>query len=174
MCHGEKYGYNFELEATYDKFCLVNDAVYIAREDDKWTAVGAQFQHPYVYKTLFSGEPIEFNDLCETKQVTQGAMYLDFEHDRPAVLAEGMQFVGRTGRFVPVVEGASGAILYRVKDDKFYAVSGTKNHLWLEADMVGDLGEKAVGNIDMTYFERLSNEARKTIEKFGAFEEFVQ
>jgi DNA polymerase elongation subunit (family B) len=27
---GAKYGYTFEHEATYDKFCLVNDAVYIA------------------------------------------------------------------------------------------------------------------------------------------------
>jgi DNA polymerase elongation subunit (family B) len=27
---GAKYGYEFEHEATYDKFCLVNDAVYVA------------------------------------------------------------------------------------------------------------------------------------------------
>jgi hypothetical protein len=27
---GAKYGYEFEHEETYDKFCLVNDAVYVA------------------------------------------------------------------------------------------------------------------------------------------------
>ena len=29
---GSLYGYSFEHETTYDKFCLVNDAVYIARK----------------------------------------------------------------------------------------------------------------------------------------------
>ncbi len=151
---GNKYGYTFEHEATYDKMCLVNDAVYIAKNPDgKWDAVGAQFQHPYVYKTLFSGEEIKFDDLCETKQVTKGAMYLDFEHDRPMALVESMQFVGRTGRFVPVQEGASGAVLYRVNDNKLYAVSGTKGYLWLEAEMAASLSDK----IDMSYFEHLAD-----------------
>ena len=57
--------------------CLVNDAVYIAKYDNgKWTATGTQFQVPYVFKTLFSKEPIEFKDLCETKSVST-ALYLD-------------------------------------------------------------------------------------------------
>lgn len=98
MDYGKLYGYNFEHEATYDRMCLVNDAVYIAKYDTKercetrygyipekngdhggeWTATGAQFQHPYVFKTLFSGEPLEFYDYCETKSVTgDSAMYLD-------------------------------------------------------------------------------------------------
>jgi len=40
MDYGKMYGYNFEHEATYEKMCLVNDAVYIARYDEtgKWTA----------------------------------------------------------------------------------------------------------------------------------------
>lgn len=78
MDYGKMYGYNFEHEATYDRMCLVNDAVYIARYDNgEWTATGAQFQQPYIFKTLFSGEPVEFSDLCETKSVTGGAIYLD-------------------------------------------------------------------------------------------------
>src|SRR5690606_28424140 len=60
--YGKQYGYDFEHEVTYDRFCLINDAVYIARAGDKWTAVGAQFQHPYVYKTLFTRETPEFTD----------------------------------------------------------------------------------------------------------------
>ena len=29
--YGKAYGYNFEHEATYDRMCLVNNAVYIAK-----------------------------------------------------------------------------------------------------------------------------------------------
>jgi hypothetical protein len=95
---GDKYGYDFEDEGAYERFCLVNDAVYVGRKDRKWEAKGAQFQHPFVFKTLFTGEAFTFDDLCETKSVTQGAMYLDFEHDRPAPLVtEGMKFIGRIG-----------------------------------------------------------------------------
>lgn len=179
---GKKYGYDFEHEATYEKFCLVNDAVYIAKKCDvwdkkrfpQWEAVGAQFQHPFVYKTLFTGEEIEFKDLCELKQVQKGAMYLDFEHDRPPPTSvEGMQFVGKNGQFVPVREGCGGASLYRFNEDRLYSVTGTKNYLWMEAEMVEQLGEQAADIIDMSYFERLANEAVKTIEKFGSFKELT-
>ena len=107
MEFGQKYGYEFEHEATYEKMCLVNDAVYIARYEDpeeckkmygyipsdnkkkggQWTATGAQFAVPYVFKTLFSKEPIEFNDLCETKSV-KSAIYLDMNENLPDVTAE--------------------------------------------------------------------------------------
>lgn len=173
MNFGQKYGYDFEHEDTYNKFCLVNDAVYVAysREHKCWEATGAQFAHPVVFKTLFSNELVDFDDYCETKQVTQGAMYLDFEHDRPAaMIPDGMQFVGRTGRFVPVVQSAGGAMLFRVKDDKAYAVTGTKGYLWLEAEMAKDLDEKS---IDKTYFQSLVNSAIKQIEKFGSYDELV-
>ena len=86
--YGEMYGYTFEHEATYDRLCLVNDAVYIARYDEnnggKWTATGTQFAVPYVFKKLFSGEDIVFNDLCETKAVTT-ALYLDMNEKLPDV-----------------------------------------------------------------------------------------
>lgn len=85
MEYGKLYGYNFEHEATYDRMCLVNDAVYIARYKDgkhagEWTATGTQFQVPYVFKKLFSREPIEFEDMCETKSVTS-SLYLDMNED---------------------------------------------------------------------------------------------
>jgi hypothetical protein len=73
---GPKYGYTFEHEATYKKMCLVNDAVLIAYvgwnqkgKPEHWKAVGKEFQHPYVYKMLFTDDPISFRDLCETKQM---------------------------------------------------------------------------------------------------------
>jgi len=91
---GKEYGYSFETEAEFSKFCLVNDAVYIAKfkepQKDKsgkdiwWTATGKQFAVPYVFKKLFSKEPIEFEDLCETFQVTS-SLYLDMNEGLPDV-----------------------------------------------------------------------------------------
>lgn len=83
---GKEYGYSFETEAEFEKFCLVNKAVYIAKtKDGEWTATGDQFAVPYVFKTLFSKEPIVFDDLCETFAVKQGALYLDNNEALPDV-----------------------------------------------------------------------------------------
>jgi energy-coupling factor transporter ATP-binding protein EcfA2 len=168
--YGKKYGYDFEHEITYDALCLVNDAVYIARKGTDWTAVGSQFQHPYVFKTLFSKEELTFDDFCESKNVIQGTMYLDrkeFEKDADLTFHD-MRHLGRSGRFVPVQEG--GGTLYRVKEDKYYAVTGTKGYRWVEAEVA-----QAIPNlkIDMRYFEALKDEAIKTIEAFGSIEELV-
>lgn len=91
MDYGKMYGYIFEHEATYDRMCLVNNAVYIAKYKDgkhagEWTATGTQFQIPYVFKKLFSKEEIVFEDMCETKSVT-GALYLDMNESLPDVTA---------------------------------------------------------------------------------------
>jgi energy-coupling factor transporter ATP-binding protein EcfA2 len=175
--HGKTYGYDFEVETTYDKLCLVNDAVYIARKGDSWTAVGSQFQHPYVFKTLFSGEKLSFNDFCESKNVVQGTMYLDREdHEQKENGKEeadhdyrNMRHLGRTGRFVPVCEG--GGTLYRVKDDRYYAVAGTKGYKWIDAEIAQSMTDL---QIDMSYFEKLKADAIKTIEAFGSFQDFVR
>ena len=104
MDFGMKYDYVFEHEATYDKMCLVNNAVYIAKYASKekceslygyipgdnkkhpneWTATGTQFQIPYVFKKLFSKEEIVFEDMCETKSVTS-TLYLDMNEGLPDV-----------------------------------------------------------------------------------------
>jgi hypothetical protein len=167
--HGAKYGYDFEHEITYDILCLVNEAVYIARKDGTWTAVGSQFQHPFIFKTLFSGDKISFDDYCESKNVLQGTMYLDREdQDKDALTYQTMRHVGRTGRFVPVLQG--GGTLYRVKDEKYYAVTGTKGYKWIEAEIAQSMPDL---KIDMSYFEKLKVDAIKTIEGFGSFQEFV-
>lgn len=85
MDYGKLYGYNFEHEATYERMCLVNDAVYICKHDGKWDATGTQFAVPYVFKTLFSHEPIKFSDMCETKEVKKGELYLDMNEALPDV-----------------------------------------------------------------------------------------
>jgi len=169
---GYLHGYDFDLEAQYDKFCLVNDAVYITRTnmlpgEVKWTVVGSQYQHPYVYKMLFSHEELTFDDFCETKNVTQGTMYLDKEHHEDLDY-RNMRHLGRTGRFVPVATG--GGTLYRYKDERYYAVTGTKGHLWIEAEVAKARPDL---EIDMSYFEKLKDDAIKSIERFGSFEEFV-
>lgn len=167
---GKKYGYDFEHENTYDKFCLVNDAVYIARSEGYWTAVGAQFQHPYVYKTLFSNEELTFDDYCETKNVSQGVMYLNFG-ETGVIDLSNYTHVGRTGSFVPVREG--GGELLRVKDDKQFAVTGTKGYRWIERDMAIQSGKPIEDLIDPTYFKKLQEDAINAIEFYGAFNDFV-
>ena len=114
---GKEFGYTFETEANFEKFCLVNDAVYVAKHLDgkhagKWTATGTQFQVPYVFKKLFSREPIEFNDMCETKAVTS-ALYLDMNEGFPVVsdiekdiklLEKQLKRMGKLGIGGPEVE----------------------------------------------------------------------
>lgn len=105
MDFAKKYGYTFEHEATYDKICQINDADYIARYKEaswceqhygyvpgdnqdhewQWTVTGAQFAVPYVFKKLFSKEEISFDDLCETKSVSKGVIYLDMNEQLPDV-----------------------------------------------------------------------------------------
>jgi len=175
MEFGTNYGYEFEHEVTYDKFCLVNDAVYIAKTLDGkkpsyWDAVGAQFQHPYVFKKLFTKEQIEFRDLCETKTVTT-ALYLDFNGvDTPMKVTDPMHFVGRAGLFCPIEDGKGGGLLMREKDGKFYAAVGTKGYRWLESEMVEVFNKQ--NDINMQYFDSLVNDAIDNISKYGDFEWF--
>lgn len=161
---GKQYGYDFEHEETYQKMCLVNDAVYIAKKaDGKWSATGAQFAHPYVFKTLFSHEPLAFEDYCETKTVTS-ALYLQFEGLEP-------HFVGRAGAFVPVREGTGGGRLMRGKDGVYHSATGAKGYFWREAETVRELGLQ--NDIDMSYFKALADDAIDNISKFGDFEWFA-
>ena len=117
MDYGKAYGYNFEHEATYDRMCLVNDAVYIAKYKDgkhagEWTATGTQFQVPYVFKTLFSKEDIAFEDMCETKSVSS-SLYLDMNENLPDVSEQekGLEkFIKRCkdAGIIPDLSGNSG------------------------------------------------------------------
>ena len=170
MDFGTQYGYEFEHEATYDRMCLVNDAVYIAKyPDGKWTATGTQFQVPYVFKKLFSKEEIVFEDLCETKSVTS-SLYLDMNEG----LGEDEHnyiFIGKIGRFCPIKEGCGGGILYREKDGKYYAATGTKGYRWLESEMVFELNK--LDDIDEKHFIEMADTAKDTINKYGDFEWFI-
>lgn len=194
MDFGKSYGYTFEHEATYDRMCLVNDAVYIAKYKDvdwcertygylpskqkkkagKWDATGKQFAVPYVFKTLFSKEDIEFDDMCETMSVAT-ALYLDTNES----LSEGehdYHFIGKVGAFCPIQPGHGGGELLREGKDKdgnvkYSAATGSKGYRWLESEMVKTLGKEK--DIDRSYYDKLVDDAVDTIGKYGDFEWFV-
>lgn len=219
MEFGLRYGYTFEHEATYEKMCLVNDAVYIAKyKDGGWTATGKQFQVPYVFKKLFSKESIEFNDICETKEV-KTAIYLDMNEnlsvqpEYEALLAirrsgksyedltrkerslvdmfknisdvellnevdksHSYRFVGKVGNFCPIKQGRGGGELLRESKDKdgnvkYDSVTGAKGYRWLEAEVVKELGLEK--DIDLTYYNKLVDDAVNAISEYGDFEHFV-
>lgn len=83
IAFGREYGYNFETEGDFAKFVLLNKAAYAAYErTEGWTTKSDELIEPYIVKTLFSKEPIEFKDLCQTFSVQQGALYLDMNEGR--------------------------------------------------------------------------------------------
>ena len=217
MNYGKMYGYTFEHESTYEKMCLVNNAVYIAKYQSKewclnqygyvpdnniehfcqWTATGTQFAVPYVFKTLFSKEPIEFRDMCETKSVN-GSIYLDFNSDLPDPTAYEKEydklcknasgenidriheleelmskchnyvFVGKIGFFCPVKSG--GGVLYRENGGKYFAVTGTKGYRWVEAETIAATDTSL---IDRNYYVALVDDAIAAISKYTDVEWFV-
>jgi len=191
MDYGKAYGYTFEHEATYDKLCLLNDAVYVGKYKDgedkgKWQAIGTQLIHPYVFKTLFKegyitgakipiSGPIEFKDMCETKTVTT-ALYLDMNEE----LAPGehnYHFIGKVGQFCPIKEGCGGGILLResinkkTEEKSYNAVTGTKNYRWLESEMIRELGKE--DDIDISYYEKMVKDAMDAIWNYGMIEWFL-
>lgn len=199
MNFANQYGYTFEHEATYDRMCQINDADYVAKYKDaewckneygyipgdnkkhggEWTATGKQFQIPYTFKTLFSKEPIEFEDLCEAKEV-KTAIYLDKNEN----LNEGehdYQFIGKVGNFCPIKPGCNGGILVREAKDsegniKYDSVTGTLKpdktpYRWLEAEFVKTLGKE--NDIDKSYYRALVDKAIEAISQYGDFEQFV-
>lgn len=182
---GRMYGYEFEHEATYAKMCLVNNAVYIAKYNEQgiinkggkhaneWTATGTQFAVPYVFKKLFSKEKIEFEDMCETKQVTTN-MYLDMNEETPD--DHHLIFVGKVGLYCPMKPGCGGGNLVREALDKngnikYDTVVGTKGYRWLESEMVKQLHKE--DDIDRSYYDALVNAAVDAISAYGDFELFT-
>lgn len=185
MDFGRRHGYTFEHEETYDRMCLVNDAVYIAKyqtphtdkktgKDIWWTATGAQFAVPYVFKKLFSRDPITFDDMCETKAVSS-SLYLDMNEELP----EGdhdYHFVGKVGLFCPIKPGCGGGELVREGKDKdgnvkYSSATGAKDFRWLESETVQILGKEK--DVDRSYYNKLVNAAVESISQYGDFERFI-
>lgn len=208
MDFGKKYGYTFEHEATYERMCLVNDAVYIAKYKDgkhagEWTATGTQFAVPYVFKTLFSKELIEFDDMCETKSVAKGALYLDMNEDLPDTTewekelskkknSDGIQF-GAEDRVEEleklIAEAHNYIFVGRV--GRFCPIrpgcGGGLLVVQRDEKYVSAAGAKGYrwlesemvmelgkeDTIDRSYYDKLVDDAVDTISKYGDFEWFV-
>ena len=51
------------------------------------------------------------------------------------------------------------------------SATGAKDYRWLESEMVKDLGKE--DSIDISYYDRLFDEAIKSINEYGDFEWFV-
>lgn len=250
--YGKKFGYTFEVEHKFEKLCLVNDAVYICKytEDPEngksaglWEGTGDQFKkasNPYVFKTLFSHESVEFRDLCITQTVKVGlGLYLDMDEDlgdstglekeedkllkkwakvgfelsdeNDKNLSDGWaarltdvpskkveqysedcyhadyirlcevqeeirkchdyHFVGKAGLFCPMKPGTGGGRLVRENNGKFAYAAGAKGYRWMEAEYVQKFHKE--DDIDLSYFEKLAEDAKETINKFGSFDEFA-
>ena len=168
ISYGKEYGYDFEVESVYDRICLVNDAVYIAKEENgEWTATGAEFAHPYIFKTLFSHEDINTYDLGEVKNVSKGEMYIDFNESGN----DDYQFIGKISEFLPVKEGVGGGELFVKRDDKYSSVAGTKGIRWMEAEYIRSAHKEDY--IDMNYYNHLAEKAIEHINEFGNFERFI-
>lgn len=171
MDYGHKYGYDFEIEHIFEKFCLVNNAVYISKlakddpeEPGAWEATGKQFQIPYVYKKLFTKEQIVFEDLCQTI-ATQSALYLHLDDD-------SYKFVGKVGSFVPVIQGIGGGDLMRLTNTGGYAYApGCKGYKFMESETVKEL--ELEDKIDYSFFDKLCTDAVETISNYGDFTAFA-
>lgn len=190
----KRYGYSFEVEHHFEKICLVNDAVYVAKlaEDDeewigackkaekkgkpmptRWTATGTQFQVPYVFKSLFSKAPIIFDDCCETKSVTRASdIYLDLNEDLPEG-KHNYSFIGKVGQFTPVIDGVGGGNLVRTKilEDgtiKYDSVTGAKGYKWLESEAIKKMNlDDPLSIVDKSYYISKVDAAYDSISKYG-------
>lgn len=215
MDFAKDYGYEFEHECTYERMCLVNNAVYIAKYDEQgirnkggkhageWTATGAQFQHPYIFKSLFSKDEIEFKDLCEIKNVQKGAMYLDHNENLPdvrehekalkkalkdfpddrelhdSIYAEIMKghdykFVGKIGLFTPMMDGVGAGLLVVKKDSEVEKYDAvTGTKGYRWYESQFVKDNNITDKIDMSYFENLAGDAIKNISNYGDFNIFA-
>jgi hypothetical protein len=170
---GKRYGYTFEVEAEWERLCLVNNAVFVGKQTvtspqapGKWTATGKEFQEPYVFKKIFSKEPITFDDYCLTL-TTKSAFYLDMNEDLPEVSSMPV-FIGRAAAFCPIQSGHGGGELKRIESDgRLSYASGAKGYRFLEAETVR--GTDTEEFIDKSYFEKLVDDAIADISKFGDY-----
>lgn len=152
---GKKYGYTFEHEATYSKLALVNKSTYVCqvgwnpkgKNIGGWSATGTQFQDPYVFKTLFTKEPLGKEDFFVTKEVKNASVYL------------GDTFIGRLAE---VYASNTGSEMFRVTEDKKGSISGTKGHKW---KLSRDFNDRK--DIDMNYYKELVEKAVEAIRKVG-------
>lgn len=189
MDYGKLYGYNFEHEATYERMCLITKADYVARfmtkeaaeekygyipsdlvdHGGEWTETGDWFKDPYLFKTLFTHEPITLDDMYEVNSVTT-ALYLDM-NENLSKDDHNYTFVGKCGAFCPVLPGTGGGELLREDKGKYSSANGAKGYRWKEYEVVRELGLE--DQVDRSYYDKRTAEAKAEIDKLGSYELFV-
>lgn len=181
---GSKYGYEFEVESDYERICLINDAVYIAREKEEhefelstgekimteWTATGTEFARPYIFKPIFAHKEMKYKDYWETKEAKKGDLYLDMNEDLPED-NHNYKFIGKTGAFVPIKPGCGGGLLLVLRDDKYVAAPGSKGYRWMDVEMVQKLDKEQ--DIDISYYDAEIKDSKAKISEFGDVEQFL-
>ena len=157
MAFGKKYGYTFEWEATYETICLINKADYVFHNEKReledevvqeWGVTGAILAKPYVFKTLFTKEPLTESDFAIVKEVKNASIYLSDK------------FIGRIAELYASISGQEAK---RVKDDGAEgALNGTKGYMWrLMSDYQG------FEDLEMRYYHDVVEAAYKKIAKVG-------
>jgi hypothetical protein len=165
--------------------CLTTKADYVARYATKewaqeaygyipsdlyehsgeWTETGDRFKDPYLFKTLFTHEPIQTEDMFEVYSVST-ALYLDMNEN----LSKGDHnyvFIGKCGAFCPVQKGCNGGELVRENNGKFDSAIGAKNYRWKEYEVVRELGLE--DQIDRSYYDNRAMAAKAEMEKIKGF-----
>jgi energy-coupling factor transporter ATP-binding protein EcfA2 len=192
----EKVGQKFEVEDIYQKFLLLNKSEYaaFAQSDKQWHFRGKKFLRPYIRKCLFTGEPMVFDDYCETIS-SQGTLYL-VNPDNPS----DSEHIGKVGRFIPMPNAASGGrtlVTERVlangnkvleeADDvsnndecpdgepafAYSAPSGTKGWLWVEKEAYILAYGEDLTHIDHSYYEHMQKAVIDEINAITPFDELT-
>lgn len=166
MEFGKKWGYFFEEEAVYERFLLVNKAVYLAKDEDGWDATGAQFQHPYVYNHFVEGRDDTFADFVETRQVIKGALHLNYgTPENPQ-----REFLGRISTVVPVIPDTPGGDLEVLRDGKFVSAPSAKGFRWAKDEDILNLankdGKDPLSYVDRGFAEHKMAEAWAIVNKY--------
>lgn len=156
---GKKYQYEFELEEFYSVFLLKDNAQYVAFNtiSGKWEARGALFS-PYVMKTLFTHEPYVPEDFAINKSTAKNPIYL------------GDAFVGKNVNVAAVKDGCE--CKSKNADGKMSYVAGTKGYKWIEFEELVS-HENWQDELDMTFYDSLTDKAKEVIEEYIPFEAFV-
>ena len=94
-------------------------------------------------------------------------------NDLKSKIATGhaLSFVGRVGQFTPILPGNGGGELYRVYNEKLYAASGSTGYRWFESEKIKGLD--LIDIIDKSFYNKLAEDAKAEISKYGDFEWFV-
>ena len=82
-----------------------------------------------------------------------------------------LKFVGRVGEFVPIKPGTGGGTMYRVSDGKMAATAGSTGYRWIESLEVTKSNRE--DDIDVSYWANMADDAKKDINQYKDYDDFV-